>query len=87
MGQTARLGGSSRRNPWTYQHSLGVVANYQLEEFRQAYKSLENSDDAATIHKNQQTFREIYGKMPSELEPEWLNSLLAEKKQTTHTVL
>jgi hypothetical protein len=57
-----------------------LIANYQLEKFRQAYKSLENSDAAATIHKNQQTFREIYGKLPSELEPEWLNSPRGEKK-------
>jgi hypothetical protein len=39
-----------------------------------------NSEDEATIHKNQQTFRDIYGKLPSELEPEWLNGLRAEKK-------
>jgi hypothetical protein len=57
-----------------------LVAKYQLEKFRQAYKSLENTDDDATIRKNQQTFREIYGKLPSELEPEWLNSLRAERK-------
>ncbi len=57
-----------------------LIAKYQLEKFRQAYKSLENSDDTATIHKNQQVFREIYGKLPSELEPEWLNSLRAEKE-------
>ena len=57
-----------------------LIAKYQLEKFRQAYKSLENSDDVPTIQKNQQTFREIYGKLPSELEPEWLNSLRAEKK-------
>jgi hypothetical protein len=57
-----------------------LIARYQLEKFRQAYKSLKNSDDEATIHKNQQTFREIYGKLPSELEPEWLTSLRAEKK-------
>jgi hypothetical protein len=80
VGQTARLGGSSRRNPWTYQHSLGVVANYQLEEFRLAYKSLENSEDEVSIHKNQQMFREIYGELPSKLEREWLNGLRAEKK-------
>jgi hypothetical protein len=57
-----------------------LISKYQLEKFRQAYKSLQNSDDEATIHKNQQTFREIYGKLPSELEPEWLNSLRAERK-------
>ena len=57
-----------------------LIAEYQLEKFRQAYKSLENSDNEATMHKNQQTFRQIYGKLPSELEPEWLNSLAAEKK-------
>jgi len=55
-----------------------LIAMYQLEKFREAYKSLENTDAAATIHKNQQTFREIYGKLPSELEPEWLNSLQSE---------
>ncbi len=48
-----------------------LIAKFQLEKFRQAYKSLENSDDPATVRKNQQTFREIYGKLPSELEPEW----------------
>jgi hypothetical protein len=57
-----------------------LIAKYQLEKFRQAYKSLQNSDDEATIHKNQQAFRAIYGKLPSELEPEWLNSLGAQKK-------
>ena len=57
-----------------------LIANHQLEKFRQAYKSLEDSDDPATIHKNQQTFREIYGKLPAEFEPDWLNSLRAEKK-------
>jgi hypothetical protein len=57
-----------------------LIANYQLEKFRQAYKSLENSDNPATIHKNEQTFRQIYGKLPSELEPEWLNSLRTDKK-------
>jgi hypothetical protein len=57
-----------------------LIVKYQLEKFRQAYKSLQNSDDELTIHKNQQTFREIYGKLPSELEPEWLNSLRAERE-------
>ena len=57
-----------------------LIAKYQLEKFRQAYKSLQNSDDEATICKNQQTFRAIYGKLPSELEPEWLNRLRAERK-------
>ena len=57
-----------------------LIAKYQLEKFRQSYKSLENSADDATIHKNQQTFREIYGKLPSELEPAWLDSLREEKK-------
>jgi hypothetical protein len=57
-----------------------LIAKYQLEKFRQAYKSLVNSEDEATIHKNQQTFREIYGKLPSELEPEWLNGLRAERE-------
>jgi len=27
------------------------IARYQLEKFRQAYKSLQNTDDEATIHK------------------------------------
>jgi hypothetical protein len=57
-----------------------LIAKYQLEKFRQAYKSLQSTDDEATIHKNQETFRAIYGKLPSDLEPEWLNSLQAEKK-------
>jgi hypothetical protein len=57
-----------------------LITKYQLEKFRQAYKSLENSDDEATIHKNQQKFRGIYGKLPSELEPEWLNSLRGDKR-------
>jgi hypothetical protein len=57
-----------------------LIAKYGLEKFRQAYKSLENSDDEATIRKNQQTFREIYGKLPSELEQQWLTSLRAEKE-------
>jgi hypothetical protein len=57
-----------------------LIAKYQLEKFRQAYKSLKNSDDEAIIHKNQQTFREVYGKLPSELEPEWLNSFGAGEK-------
>jgi len=57
-----------------------LIAKYQLEKFRQAYKSLQNSDEEATIHKNEQTFRAIYGKLPSELEPEWLKSLGPEKE-------
>ena len=57
-----------------------LIAKYQLEKFRQAYKSLVNTDDPTTPHKNQQTFCEIYGKLPQELEPEWLNNLPTEKK-------
>jgi hypothetical protein len=57
-----------------------LIAKYQLEKFRQAYKSFENGSDATTIQKNQQKFREIYGKLPAEFEPEWLISLPAEKK-------
>jgi hypothetical protein len=53
-----------------------LIAKYRLGKFRQAYKSLENNDDSATLQKNQQTFREIYGKLPSELEPEWLSRVL-----------
>ncbi len=52
-----------------------LIEKYQLEKFRQAYNSLENGNDPATAHKNQESFREIYGKLPSELEPEWLASL------------
>jgi len=55
-----------------------LIVKFQLEKFRQAYKSLEGSDDEVTIHKNQQTFREIYSKLPSELEPEWLDSFGAQ---------
>ena len=57
-----------------------LIAKFQLEKFRQAYKSLENGEVPATLQKNQQTFREIYGKLPSEFEPEWLSSILGEKK-------
>jgi hypothetical protein len=57
-----------------------LIAKHGLEKFRQAYKSLENSDDALVIRKNQQTFREIYGKLPSEIEPEWLTSLTSGSK-------
>lgn len=57
-----------------------LIAKYQLEKFRQAYKSLENGNDAATIQKNQQKFREIYGKLPAEFEPEWLISIPVEEK-------
>jgi hypothetical protein len=62
-----------------------LIAKFQLEKFRQAYKSLENSDDPATVHKNQQTFRDIFGKLPSELEPGWLNNLGGEGSQTPVT--
>ena len=57
-----------------------LIATHGLEKFRQAYKSLENRDDAETIQKNRQTFREIYGKLPSVLEPEWLNSVTSPKR-------
>jgi hypothetical protein len=40
----------------------------------------ENGDDEATVQKNQQTFREIYGKFPLELEPEWLSNLASGKR-------
>jgi len=59
-----------------------LIAKFQLEKFRQAYKSLENSDDPATVRKNLQTFRHIFGKLPSELEPTWLNNLGAEGSHT-----
>ena len=62
-----------------------LIAKFQLEKFRQAYKSLENSDDPATVDKNQQTFRGIFGKLPSELEPGWLNNLGGEGIQTPVT--
>ena len=52
-----------------------LIEKYQLEKFRQAYRSLENSEDPANVRKNEQTFRTIYGKLPSELEPEWLSAL------------
>jgi len=57
-----------------------LIAKYQLDKFRQAYKSLVNGEDPTTLQKNQQTFCEIYGKPPQELEPEWLKSLRLEKK-------
>ena len=57
-----------------------LIAEQGLEKFRQAYKSLENSYNPATIERNRQTFREIYGKLPSELEPEWLGSLTSVKR-------
>jgi hypothetical protein len=57
-----------------------LIATYGLEKFRQAYKSLENRSDAETIQKNRQTLREVYGKLPSELEPEWLNSLTSGRR-------
>jgi len=52
-----------------------LIEKYQIKKFRQAYKTLENSDDPAKVRKNEQTFRAIYGKLPSELEPEWLSAL------------
>lgn len=57
-----------------------LIEMYGLEKFRGAYKSLENSSDAAVIRKNKQTFRGIYGKLPTELEPEWLSALLPAKR-------
>lgn len=57
-----------------------LIEKYGLEKFRGAYKSLENSSNAAVIRKNKQTFRGIYGKLPTELEPEWLSALLPAKR-------
>jgi hypothetical protein len=53
---------------------------YQLKRFRQEHKPLENRDDPTTVRKNGQTFRETYGMLPAELQPEWLNGLGAKKK-------
>ncbi len=57
-----------------------LIAGYGLEKFREAYKSLKNSDDAEIIHKNEQEFRGVYGRLPPELEPEWLASLALLKR-------
>ncbi len=57
-----------------------LIGKQGLEKFRRAYKSLENTGDAQCVQKNRQTFREIYGKLPSELEQQWLKSLPASAK-------
>jgi hypothetical protein len=57
-----------------------LISNYGLEKFRQAYKSLENSDSAATIRKNRETFRTIYGKFPADMEQGWLATLPSPNK-------
>jgi hypothetical protein len=52
-----------------------LIAKYGLEKFRQAYKSLQNSDDPEVIRKNKQAFRAIYSQSPAEMEQAWLSGL------------
>jgi len=78
------IGPEESRPPVSYPEAASfvkfLIATRGLEKFRQAYKSLANRDDLQTLQKNRETFREIYGKLPSALEPEWLNSLTLPRK-------
>jgi len=54
-----------------------LITKYGLDSFRQAYRTLQNTDDAEAIRKNQEAFKKIYGHYPAELEAEWVGSLQA----------
>jgi hypothetical protein len=52
-----------------------LISKYGLEKFRQGYASLQNTDDAAGVQKNEEAFRAIYGAFPGDLQAEWLDGL------------
>lgn len=52
-----------------------LISKGGMGEFRQAYGSLQNTDDAAVVEKNKESFRAIYGKFPGDLQAEWLGGL------------
>jgi hypothetical protein len=73
------IGSEESRSTTSYPEAASfvkfLIEKYGLDKFRLAYKSLENSSGAEVIRKNKQAYREICGKLPSEMEPEWLRSL------------
>jgi len=78
------IGSEESRPDTSYPEAASVVKylveKYGLEKFRAAYKSLQNSSDPQIIQKNKQAFREIYGKLPVEMEAEWLENLPPEQR-------
>ena len=73
------IGPDETRPPISYPESASfvkyLIEQFGSEKFRQAYSSLERSRSPETLRRNQQTFREIYGKSPAEIEQDWLRHL------------
>jgi len=49
-----------------------LISRYGLERFHQAYRTLQNTSAVEGIRKNKEEFRAIYGRLPAEMEADWL---------------